>query len=163
VCEAGRKYGLIAVDQNRDKLSVAFEGYSHPHAWWRPTKGSYNPYGTPPYPLKRDCGDPAKPWAIRNDDGAVVECFADDPDPSVPPLSAPIAAIDRVKALTPAPGPGHLDSFGCDGLQSTSNRAPKYNAAGYPVQPGEWEQDCVMGLKWANLINRTDWYDATGG
>jgi hypothetical protein len=162
VCEAGKKYGLIAVDQNHDKVSFAFEGYTHPNAWWRPAKGVFNPYATPPYRLKRDCADPAKPWAIRNEDGAAVECFPDDTDPAVPAASASTEAINRVKALTPSAGPGHLNFFGCDGLQGTSDRALKYRTTGYPVQAGEWDQDCVMGLRWSDLLNRTDWYDANG-
>jgi hypothetical protein len=161
VCEAGKKHGLIAVDQNRDKVSIAFEGYAHPQAWWKPSKGVYNPYATSPYTLKRDCADPATAWAIHDGDGAVVECFADNPDPVVPPRSAPQAAIDRVKALTPPPGPGQLDFFGCDGLQSSNQTVWTYRTIGYPVLPGEWEQDCILGLRWDDLLKRTDWYDAS--
>jgi hypothetical protein len=162
VCEAGKKYGLIAVDQNHDKISVQFEGYKRPAAWWRPDRGVYNPYATPPYRLRRDCDDPAKPWAIRDDGGAMVECFADDTDPAVPAGSASTAAIERVKALTPAPGPGHLDFFGCDGLQGIIDPTSKYRTTGYPVLAGESEQDCVATLRWSDLLNRTDWYDANG-
>jgi hypothetical protein len=162
VCEAGKSYGLIAVDQNHDKVSVQFEGYKRAGAWWRPDMGVYNPYATPPYKLKRDCGDPAKPWAIRDDGGAVVECFPDDADPAVAAGSASTAAIDRVRALIPAPGPGHLDFFGCDGLQGINDPSSKYRTTGYPVLAGEWEQDCIATLRWSDLLNRTDWYDANG-
>jgi len=162
VCEAGKKYGLIAVDQNMDKVSVAFEGYTHPQAWWKPDQGVYNPYGTPPYTLKRDCANLATPWAIHGSGGLVVDCYADNTDPAVPPGSASQAAIDRVKALTPPPGPGRLDFFGCDGLQRSNEFNWTYRTTGYPVLPGEWEQDCVLGLRWSDLLNRTDWYDANG-
>ena len=167
VCEAGKQYGLIAVDQNHDRISIAFEGYTRPGAWWRPNAGVYNPYGTPPFVLKRDgkCTDSATPWALESDAPAreVVQCFADSTDPSVPAGSATQIAINALRASADVtPGPGKIDFFGCDGLQGTGLWDTAHKTTGYPVLAGDWEQDCTMGLHWEQLLNRTDWYDANG-
>jgi hypothetical protein len=36
--------------------------------------------------------------------------------------------------------------YGCDGVQGTGQWDPVHQTTGYPVQPGDWEQDCAPAM-----------------